>query len=277
MRTTRLAGAMAVAAAAIMALAGCGNDGKRSRVTVSAKTAAQSAAAGTTGIAVAGGVTLDAVKLVVRAIELEREGAAGAAATGSTTASDDGTADRGRGDAPGTAASDAAGEVEVSAGPFLVDLSGAELASGTIVEQFTVAVPDGTYDELKFEIQHLEDGQQLGDPDFDTRQASVVVRGTLPGGAPFTFSSRLNDHQKLHGTFVIGGAGASNITLRIDPSSWFVGAGGALLDPTVEANRDAIEANIRASIDAFDDDDRDGRDDHEDHASGGADDGAGHT
>jgi hypothetical protein len=154
-----------------------------------------------------------------------------------------------------------------------VDLSGSALASGQIVEQFALDVAAGTYDELKFRIHHLEGAQRLEDADVGAGQASVVVTGTLPDGRAFTFRSRVNDQQKLKGTFAIGGAAPSNITLTIDPTRWFADAAGALLDPSVEANRPAIERNIRASIDAFDDDDHDGRDDHGGH---GADDGSAH-
>jgi hypothetical protein len=307
-----------VVAVAVAALTGCGaGGGDRTRVTVSARSAVQAASGAASaigGVPVAGGVTLDRVKLVIREIQLERHAAAADGAAGGAAAStdddgtpdqgpgdapgtkgsadddgtpdqgpgdapgtagagdDDGTPDQGRGDAPGTAG--AGGEVEVSAGPYLVDLSGSALASGTIVEQFALDVAEGTYDELKFRIHHLEDGQRLGDDDVDSRQSSVVVAGTLPDGRAFTFRSRLNDQQKLKGTFVVGGAAPSNITLTIDPTRWFLDAGGALLDPTVEANRQAIERNIRASIDAFDDDDHDGRDDH---GRNGADDGPNHT
>jgi hypothetical protein len=87
----------------------------------------------------------------------------------------------------------------------------------------------------------------------------VVVNGTYRG-APFTFSSSLDEEQEREGTFTLGD-GNDNITLDIDPSRWFVGAGGTTLDPSSTANRSQIESNIKASIDVFDDDDRDGRDD----------------
>jgi hypothetical protein len=305
---------------AVAALAGCGaGGGDRTQVTVSARSAAQkpsgAAAAAAGGVAVAGGVTLERVKLVVREIELERHaaGAGGAAAgdddgtpdqgrgdaPGTKGGADDGTADQGPGDAPGTAGADGtagdddgtpdqgrgdapgtagaggtrSGEVEVSAGPYLVDLSGEALSSGQIVEQFTLDVAEGTYDELKFRIHHLGGGRRLEDADLGAGQDSVVVTGTLADGRAFTFRSRLNEQLKMRGTFVIGGPSPSNITLSIDPSGWFVGPDGAPLDPTVESSRGAIERNIRASIDAFDDDDHDGADDH---GRGGADDGPGH-
>jgi hypothetical protein len=53
------------------------------------------------------------------------------------------------------------------------------------------------------------------------------------------------------------------VTLSIDPKSWFAGGAGTRLDPSDAANRRAIEANIKASVDAFEDDDRSGHDDRE--------------
>jgi hypothetical protein len=274
-----------LAVAAALALGACGGSGgDRARVTVSARAnppAAGAAKASPTTLAVAGGVSIDSVKFVLREIELERHvaGAPGAPAAGGS-ADDDGTPDQGRGDVPvakdgaDDGSSSSSGEVEVSTGPFLVDLSASDLADGRIVEQFVLSVAEGTYDKLKFRIHHLEDRQTVGDPDFDSRDASIVVKGKLGDGSDFTFRSRLNDDQERRGTFVVGGATPSNITLTIDPSGWFVDAGGAALDPTSEADRQAIEENIRSSIDAFDDHDRDGDDDH---GRGGDDDGPNHT
>jgi hypothetical protein len=75
-------------------------------------------------------------------------------------------------------------------------------------------------------------------------------------GQAFTFTSSLSAAQKKEGSFVVG-AGSANITLSFDPALWF-GAAGARLEPRVEANRAAIEANVRGSLDVFQDDDRSG-------------------
>jgi len=52
-----------------------------------------------------------------------------------------------------------------------------------------------------------------------------------------------------------------NITLNFDPSKWFV-SGTTALDPTKPENKLAIEANIRASLAAFQDDDGVGHENH---------------
>ena len=51
-----------------------------------------------------------------------------------------------------------------------------------------------------------------------------------------------------------------------DPTKWFV-TGTTFLDPRVDANKAAIEANIQASLDAFEDDDKSG---HENHGGDGS-------
>ncbi|MFN2547357.1 MAG: DUF4382 domain-containing protein, partial [Myxococcales bacterium] len=137
-------------------------------------------------------------------------------------------------------------EVELSQGPFDVDLTGASL--GSVEKVFDASVPAGTYRELRFDI------------------SSILVEGTF-GAEAFSFSADLTLSQKKEGRFVVG-ADSSNITLSIDASKWF----GAL-DPRDAANRAAIEANIRGSFDAFQDDDRSGHDDadddHGEHADAG--------
>ena len=69
---------------------------------------------------------------------------------------------------------------------------------------------------------------------------------------------------------MLGGT-ATNITLDIDASKWFVAADGSRLDPRDAANKAAIEANIRASFNAFEDDDENGEDDRGEHRDAGDD------
>jgi len=98
----------------------------------------------------------------------------------------------------------------------------------------------------------------------------VTVDGTFNGNA-FSYSSALTEEQELAGTFTLAGDGTDNVTLNIDPTRWFVDGNGTALDPTVAANHGAIEDNIKASIDAFDDDDHSGGDDETESHGGGDD------
>jgi hypothetical protein len=66
---------------------------------------------------------------------------------------------------------------------------------------------------------------------------------------------------------------ATNIVLTIDTSVWFSDGTGGFLDPRLAQNRQAIEKNIRASINAFEDDDDDGEADDDDDDADDDDDG----
>jgi len=165
-------------------------------------------------------------------------------------------------------------DVEISEGPFLVDLSGAALA-GSIEQVFDTSVPAGSYGEFSLSIAPAT-AAALGD--LATQGVSLIVDGTF-NGAPFAFTSKMAFSEKKEGTFTVGD-GTSNITLAIDPSTWF-GTAAAPLDPTVAANSAAIEANIQASFKAFRDDNRNGDDDDgedvgDDHGHDGADAGDDH-
>lgn len=151
-------------------------------------------------------------------------------------------------------------EVEFEAGPYLLDLSGAELEGG-VVAQFTAEVPAGTYDELEFEIHPLEGTLPEDEAmrEMFSRGASVIIDGDV-GGTPFSYESHLTEKREIEGTFDLG-AGGDNLTLNIDPSGWFIGENGTALDPNDPEHASQIEANIKLSLDAYDDDDHDGDDD----------------
>jgi len=148
-------------------------------------------------------------------------------------------------------------------------------------------VPAGTYDKIKFEIHRLQAADKVaGADDLVKAGASILIDGTFNGTA-FQFATALEAEQELEGKFVID-ATSQNITVNFDPSSWFL-SGTTVLDPTAAANKLAIEANIRASLAAFQDDDESGHENHhgddgaghdagDDHGGGGSgsDDGSGH-
>jgi hypothetical protein len=64
------------------------------------------------------------------------------------------------------------------------------------------------------------------------------------------------------------GAAAANIMLSIDASKWFKAADSSRLDPRNGEARKVIEANLRASFRAFEDDDEDGEEDRDDRDGG---------
>jgi hypothetical protein len=200
-----------------------------------------SPAASARALVVAGSIDIQRVRLNVGRLKLEGPASAVAAAAAS------GSSDGGSDDQDGGAGSEP-GEVELRAGPFVIDLDAAAL-NGAVTRVFDAEVPAGTYREFRFEVFP---GVALGN-------ASLIVDGTIDGQA-FTFTSSLAAAQKKEGSFVVG-AGSANITLAFDPALWF-GTAAARLDPRVEANRAAIEANLRNSLDVFQDDDRSGHENH---------------
>lgn len=155
------------------------------------------------------------------------------------------------------------------AGPFLLDLP---LHTG-VTRAFSVAVDTGTYDELRLKLHKPEDDD--GDPrdsEFlaqhpDFRKISIRASGTF-NGAPFTFETDLNAHQRMDlvpPLVVSGGLTNVDVTIQVDLSGWFVDGAGGLVDPATASkggpNDHLVRDNIRDSFRAFRDDDRDGHDD----------------
>jgi len=156
-------------------------------------------------------------------------------------------------------------EVKIAEGPLLLDASGDKLA-GALVQLVTSNVPAGTYDKLKIDIHRVDSAPAGAFDDLVQRGLSVLLEGTIDGQA-FTFASALEAELEHEGRFEVG-ADVSNITLNVDASKWFLAADGSRLNPSDPANRAAIEANIRASFRAFEDDDEDGEEDHDDRDAG---------
>ena len=218
---------------ALIAAAGCGGSNSLSlsiRAGAPVVTAASSSA-----LTLSNGIVLGRVRIVVTKVELEL-----------AKTPDAGTADL--------------EEHELKAGPFLIDLAGATLDSATLATVASAGLPAGTYKEIKFKI-HKPQSSESGvsaDPALQamaTAGASIVVDGTIDGAA-FTFSTPMDVEQKLEGTFVLGAN--SNVTLNVDVTSWFGGAGSARLDPRTDSARSGIESNIQHSFKAFRDDNKAG-------------------
>lgn len=150
-------------------------------------------------------------------------------------------------------------------GPVLVDLS----LDGTTNTTVSVAISAGTYDEIEFDIHKVSDDPEdaaflLANPGWEGK--SIVVEGTYNSVA-FTFETDLNEEQEiaLVPNLVIGeDAPSTNVTIRLDVGTWFVDGNGDLFDPATaldgEPNENLAKDNIKASIDAFEDEDQDGDD-----------------
>lgn len=153
---------------------------------------------------------------------------------------------------------------EFEAGPVLVSLN----ANGGLSTLFTDPIPAGSYDELEIEIEKPDEDDaatrafRTANPTF--ANASVRLTGTF-NGQPFDVFVDVEAELelRLNPPLVVSGKEASNITIEIDVSKFFVGTNGNFIDPrTLSSNssaRDRVRSNIRAAFRAFEDDDKNGR------------------
>lgn len=156
---------------------------------------------------------------------------------------------------------DACEKIEI--GPVLVDLP----LDGSLRTGLTTTVPEGTFDEIEFELEHAHDDSaserafRREHPEFNG--LSVRVEGTF-NGQPFTFVSSVRAEMEIEFSppLVVGESGR-NVTIAVDIGRWFRRSDGSAIDPRTAnpggPNAGVVATNIRASFDAFDDDDRDGR------------------
>jgi Domain of unknown function (DUF4382) len=224
---------------AILALAACGGGG--AQLALSGRAGGATAAAfSPTALTLSNGITVDRVRVALREVELER-----ASAT----------------------PNDVTDLQEYEAGPFVLDLSGAAL-NGTVQQVTVKEVPAGTYREIKFKVHppSTTDSTDAAVQAMATVQggpASIIVEGQVDG-SPYVFVSGVDAAQKYEGTFNLA-SGDQNMTLNVDPSTWFGGSGAARLDPRSASNKSAIENNIQNSMKVFEDNDHNGVDDSTQH------------
>ncbi|MBZ4421790.1 hypothetical protein [Myxococcus sp. RHSTA-1-4] len=205
------------------------------------------------------GITVERIRLSVKELDLELEG------------DDDDDGLSGESGSSDTEAADDHDERET--GPFIIDLSGQEL-EGKVVQLSNVQVEPGIYDEIEFGIEKvsIEDaGDDAGLKEMAQQEASVIIDGRIDG-QPFSFVSSLTVEQEREARFEVKAEDGQNVTINIDPSTWFTGPDGQRLDPREDESRSAIEESIKKSIDAFDDDDHDGGEDHDDEDDEGSED-----
>ena len=222
-----------------LALAACGGSGAQLSLSGRAGSSV-AAAASPTALTLSNGITVERVRLALREVEMEHASA---------------TPD------------DVKDLQEYEAGPFVLDLNGAAL-NGTVQQVTVNDVPAGTYREIKFKVHppSTTDSTDAAVQAMATVQAggaSIIVEGQIDG-QPYTFLSQLDAQEKYDGTFNLS-SGPQNVTLNVDPSTWFGGAGPARLDPRSASNKSAIENNIQSSMKLFEDDDRNGQDDSTQH------------
>lgn len=303
--TSRIVVAFAVLATAC-------SSGQQSNLSISAGSSPSlSAGASTTATSLdlQNGISLERIRLVVRKIKLEADVSSSTttvAASGPSTSDDkggssgsgDSGSDRSGSSGSGSSNSGSSGSVVVRNGsddgktevetehddanepvfgPLFVDLHAATLA-GDLMQLFQGLVPSGTFHELKIAIGPISASNAAASGNADlvamaTQNASIIVDGAIDG-KPFQFVTSLVAQLEIEDQIVISPDKTNNITLSVDPTTWFGGTGTARLDPSDASNRSAIEKNIKFSIRGFQDDDHHGDDDHG--ASSGGEDGSGH-
>jgi hypothetical protein len=134
-------------------------------------------------------------------------------------------------------------ELEAEVGGGTIDLA----LDGSKTKVTADSVESGTYHTLGMEL----------------RSGGIVVDGTYAENA-FTYRSNVNPELefRLDPPVEVPAGGDAAVGVEFDVASWFVAADGSVLDPSDEANRDAIEASIRASMAAHAEiEDDDGPDD----------------
>lgn len=272
---------LAVAATLAVALAACGGS-KTANLSLSAKAATASTPTSTPStpatIDAGNGISISEIRIVVRKLKLEGTVATadgGSSARSAITTVNSQRTDTGAGESESGPGEDGRTEVEREQddakepvlGPLLADVTAASLVGG-IEQIFNGQVPEGTFNELKFAVGPVTAAPSGAGAQFAemvSKNASIIIDYTITDSNGKTspslqFVSSLTAQFSIEGNIVVSASKANNITLGLDSTRWFV-SGTAFLDPRVDANKAAIENNIKASIQAFQDDDRSGIED----------------
>ena len=151
----------------------------------------------------------------------------------------------------------------IKVGPFVIKLN----LTGVTTDFAIGNIPAGSYDRIKFEIHKIEASETLSDPEFregtdESLRYSVIVKGKY-NTVPFIYKSRKSAKQdlKLETPVVVEENGIANLTITVDPFTWFADSTNTL-DPTDPANENDIDNNIKESFKkAFRDNNHDGDED----------------
>lgn len=127
-------------------------------------------------------------------------------------------------------------------------------------------VPEGEYDQVKFEIHLPSQNESVPDPDFrdgsgGNERYSAVIIGHY-NGIRFVFKSKstVNVQSDISPSVIVADSvGTANLTLGVSTSIWFTD-GEVNLDPTNTnaSNVAKIEQSIRNSFYGFRDNNKDG-------------------
>ena len=151
----------------------------------------------------------------------------------------------------------------IKVGPFVIKLN----LTGITTDFAIGNIPTGSYERIKFEIHKIEASETLSDPEFregtdESLRYSVIVKGKY-NTVPFIYKSRKSAKQdlKLETPVIVEENGIANLTITVDPFTWFADSTNTL-DPTDPANENDIDNNIKESFKkAFRDNNHDGDED----------------
>lgn len=140
---------------------------------------------------------------------------------------------------------------ETAVGPTVVELTGDEIKAGAQRSFSLGQLASGTYGGAEIEIDNLDADADTSDAslaDFASSGASVIIDGTY-NDAAFQFAGHFLAEQGTDGEVQIDTSTPFELAMTVDPSSWFVDASGAVLDPTDTSQHDAISLAICKSLD----------------------------
>jgi hypothetical protein len=148
---------------------------------------------------------------------------------------------------------------DVKSEPFVVNLE----LDGTVNTISTNNLPTGTYNAAEFHIHRIEASGTPPDPEFGegSERFSVIVRGFYHG-QEFLYRSRKSAKQRVNlpAPIDIDNDGVENVTLIVNPHSWFY-KDGMFLDPKDPANENDIDNLIKDSFRIVRDNNKDGSED----------------
>jgi len=134
----------------------------------------------------------------------------------------------------------------VKVGPFLVYLN----VIGMTTDFAVGNIPPGYYDQVKFEVHQLKDTETPPDSEFvdGSLRFSAIIKGTY-NSVPFVFrySKSAKQDLKLLTPIEVTENSIANLTIIVDPYSWF-NENGNNLDPSNLANESLIDDNIKQSF-----------------------------
>jgi hypothetical protein len=143
----------------------------------------------------------------------------------------------------------------VDSGPFVVNLTGEEIAAGAHREFTLGEVTAGTYRQAEIEIEPLDaDASGNGDAsgaefdDFRSSGASLLIDGTF-NGKDFQFAGHFKAEQGTEGEVTVDASSPVTIPMAVNPSTWFLDESGNALDPTDPAKHTAIAEAICHTLD----------------------------